>query len=296
MITWQRLDVIFLLLQYNIMRFISMNLGPKGAWSSRGAHAQSPRIPPAVQTLEAVDGHKKHYDLIMLVIANPSNIYTPLINQYWKRMIDATEKGGYSLKIFLLFGGDPRPTITIPSDSLIISNTQESLIPGIFLKTMYAFDHISKNYTYNHVLRTNVSSFFRLTNLMALQRTLPSTRFSGGFTGDSRRDTGLFINGAGIWLSADVVDAFLSADKGTLEYHIPDDVAISVFARSRFTVQTLPRLEPIAQHAVNFPHPPEYVLGILTSQMGDHYHVRCKHLGDRTRDLPILMGLMDRFN
>lgn len=267
-----------------------MNLGPKGAWSSRGTHAQSPRIPHAVQ---AVDGHKKHYDLIMLVIANPSNIYTPLINQYWKRMIDATEKGGYSLKIFLLFGEDPRPTIAIPSDSLIISNTQESLIPGIFLKTMYAFDHISKNYTYNHVLRTNVSSFFRLTNLMALQRTLPLARFSGGIIYD---DPVLHINGAGIWLSADVVDAFLCADKGTFKYSHADDGAISDFLKSRFTMQRLPRLEPIAEHDANFPHPPEYVLGILTSQMGNHYHVRCKHQGDRTRDLPILMGLMDRFN
>ena len=157
---------------------------------------------------------------------------------------------------------------------------------------MHAFDHISKNYTYNHVLRTNVSSFFHLRNLMILQRKLPLTCFSGGFTGDSRRETGLYVNGAGIWLSADVVDAFLSADKEVFRSTLlNDDVAIGVFVKTRFPVYSLPRLEPL-DHRM----PLEDALSVLASQMHSHYHARCKHQGDRTRDLPVLMGLMDRFN
>ena len=88
---------------------------------------------------------KTHVDIIVLVIASLSELYTPMIDQYWKRMIDVCEELYSNMKIYLVFGEDPGTAVAIPSGSMIISNTPESSAPGVLLKTIYAYDYIANN-------------------------------------------------------------------------------------------------------------------------------------------------------
>ena len=233
---------------------------------------------------------KKHVDIIVLVIASLSDLYTPMINEYWKRMIDVCEESCSNMKIYLVFGGDPETNVVIPSSSMIISNTPESSVPGVLLKTIYAYDYIAKKHTYRHVLRTNISSFLHIENTVSLQRTFPSKGFYGGVT--ARANSIMFVSGAGIWMSPDVADALVKA-KSELYYHLLDDVAIGAFLQHKIHMVSLPRIDSPYWGS----DPIDHVLDKLASDISalKHYHVRCKH-ADRSRDLELLTGLMNRFN
>ena len=233
---------------------------------------------------------KTHVDIIVLVIASLSELYTPMINEYWKRMIDVCEESYSNMKIYLVFGENPGTNVVIPSSSMIISNTYESIEPGILLKTIYAYDYIAKKHTYKHVLRTNISSFLHIGNTVSLQRTFPSKGFYGGVT--ARADRSMFVSGAGIWTSPDVTEAIVNARR-ELDYHLTDDVAIGALLQHKVRVVSLPRID--SPYSGN--DPIDRVLDKLAPDILTlkHYHVRCKHT-DRSRDLELLIGLMKRFN
>ena len=250
-----------------------------GAWNE----------PLGTQTL------KTHVDIIVLVIANLSDLYTPMVNEYWKRMIDVCEESYSNMKIYLVFGADPGTNVLIPSSSLIISNTPESYIPGVLLKTIYAYGYINKKYKYKHVLRTNLSSFLHIENTISLQRTLPSEGFCGGITSryeDNAVHPFTFVSGAGIWTSPDVTEAIVKAER-VLNYDLQDDVAIGAFLQYKIHMKSLPRLDSPYWGNEDI----DYVLNALASDISSskHYHVRCKH-ADRSRDLELLISLMNRFN
>jgi len=241
---------------------------------------------------------KTHVDIIVLVIANLSDLYTPMINEYWKRMIDVCEESYSNMKIYLVFGEDPGKNVLINSSSMIISNTPESYIPGVLLKTIYAYGYIGKKHKYKHVLRTNLSSFLHFENTISLQRTLPSEGFCGGIFG--QHDRIKFVSGAGIWTSPDVTEAIVNAES-VLNYDLQDDVAIGAFLQSKIHVVfqnlCLPRYLPRIDSPYLGNEDIDYVLNTLESDIfsSKHYHVRCKH-ANRSRDLELLISLMNRFN
>lgn len=75
----------------------------------------------------------------------------------------------------------------------------ESQIPGVITKTMKAIEYISISYDFDYVVRTNLSSFWNLNNLLPLLELLPKSGYYGGVV---PFDT--FVSGTGIIISKDV--------------------------------------------------------------------------------------------
>ena len=166
----------------------------------------------------------KKIDIIMLVIASRSNRYDNMINNYWSKMIHYSKRHNYNIKFFLIFGNDVRTDdLRIVNDDKLILNVKECYIPGILNKTIEAFKLINTMYDYKYIIRTNLSSFFILDNLILISNTLENTNIYVGVNGDHEGIP--FISGAGMWLSKDIVEYIIN-NRLSLDVNIIDDVAI----------------------------------------------------------------------
>jgi hypothetical protein len=76
---------------------------------------------------------------------------------------------------------------------------RESITPGMIEKTKRAMEYVNKRYDYDYLIRTNLSSFWNLTNLLKIKKLLPLTNYAGGVIVENR-----FISGTGIILTKDV--------------------------------------------------------------------------------------------
>lgn len=76
----------------------------------------------------------------------------------------------------------------------------ESTVPGVYLKTIRAMEYVLDYYpddSFDFVVRTNLSTFWNIPNLLRFLEDKPTTQFAGGFCNQG------FISGVAIILSKD---------------------------------------------------------------------------------------------
>lgn len=167
-------------------------------------------------------------DIIMLVIASRSEIYDQFINDYWYYLIKYIKENNFSIKIYLLFGNNTKTDdLKISENDKLILNTHESYIPGILIKTIESFKIINNSYHYKHIIRTNLSSFFIVKNILRISAKLNSVNIFAGVKGihTENNKNFCFISGAGYWLSSDNVNYILK-NSIRLNLNLIDDVSI----------------------------------------------------------------------
>ena len=124
-------------------------------------HAEYNNIKLNNEIIDIIPKYKK--DIILLVIASRSDFYDKLILNHWVRYIKYVEDKYENVKIYLIFGKDTN--IDIFNDireNILLLDTEDSLIPGIYNKTIKAFEKINLSYDYKYIFRTNLSSFIRI--------------------------------------------------------------------------------------------------------------------------------------
>jgi hypothetical protein len=57
-------------------------------------------------------------------------------------------------------------------DNYIYTKGEETFIPGIYIKTMKTIKYINEKYDYDFIVRTNLSTFWNLNNLMILKKNI----------------------------------------------------------------------------------------------------------------------------
>jgi hypothetical protein len=174
-----------------------------------------------------------HKDIIMLVIASRGDRYDRLINQYWSNLIRYIKKHNYNIKIYLLFGNDVETNdLQLQDDDKLILNRSETYIPGILNKTIDAFAIINSLYTYKHLIRTNLSSFFIIDQLIKISNTMNDNNIYNGVIGLYHDRITTFISGACMWLSRDNI-TYLLEHRANLDNNLIDDVSIGVLLQDK---------------------------------------------------------------
>jgi hypothetical protein len=121
----------------------------------------------------------------------------------------------------------------IEEEDHIFMKGNESIIPGILVKTKLALEYINNKYNYDYVIRTNLSSFWDLNNLLIFKNYLPRENLCCGYL-----TFNLFISGTGIILSYNVSKKITSLINENIIEH--DDVYISnLFANCKYTIQNI---------------------------------------------------------
>ena len=166
-------------------------------------------------------------DIVMLVIASRGNRYDKLINNYWSKLINYIKTNNINnIKIFLIFGNNVKTSdLNLNEEDKLILNTPENYIPGILDKTINAFTVINNSYNYKHIIRTNLSSFFILDNVIKRSNSLEDTNVYSGVNGVCGKTNIPFISGASMWLSRDNVQ-YIIDNQSSLDKKLIDDVAI----------------------------------------------------------------------
>jgi hypothetical protein len=158
-------------------------------------------------------------------------------------------------------------TLTFPGE--------ECLLPGVLEKTLKGFGFVLANYTFDFLLRTNISSFFVFPLLKGVLATLPRIGCYAGVQGHAAFP---FISGAGMCLSSDVV-LLLSQNRDALNGMILDDLSIAQFLNSLHYKQIpLRRFDFVYERDTS-----QDSVAIAAAQAQQTYHFRIKNMYDRER-------------
>jgi hypothetical protein len=165
------------------------------------------------------------YQIIILILTSENvGVYSDMksISRQYMQMAPENVKYFY-IQLKENIDGDNNDVIE-DGDHLFIKGT-ESLIPGIYHKTIKAIEYINNHYDYKMIMRTNLSSFLNPNNIIEYVEQCPEMDFAGGFWNDE----GKFITGTGIFLSRDVGNFLVNFEEknSQLSVQIEDDVLIS---------------------------------------------------------------------
>lgn len=198
--------------------------------------------------------------IIVLIIASSSDIYNIFID-LWREKIKCWKMGlcsGSSSVVYRFFFVFADPSLSLDvvcKDDCIYCKCEESLEPGIFLKTMMAIRFCENEFNYDFILRTNLSSFWNF-SVLSLEITSLNFDISIGTiflqVMDRNRldvnprwkdyferidsiypigfitDDFYFLDGAGFLLSREMIRLLLLPFPIEIWMDIPDDVAISI--------------------------------------------------------------------
>lgn len=170
-----------------------------------------------------ITNNKKYKLIILIISSNNIDAYIEMkkLTDIYMRLYKDEIK-----YFFIEFDQELQQSIKETENTLYFKGI-ESTIPGIFQKTIYAMEYININYDYEFVVKTNLSSFFHIENLLKYLSSIPKENFAGGFD-----CFGAFITGTGIFLSRDASNKLVDIGKYHLNSDAFDDVLITQLLRA----------------------------------------------------------------
>ena len=121
----------------------------------------------------------------------------------------------------------------IEEEDHIFMKGDESIIPGILVKTKLALEYINNKYNYDYVIRTNLSSFWDLNNLLIFKNYLPRQKMCCGHL-----PFNTFISGTGIIMSNDVSKKITPLINTRSSYN--DDLYITnLLSNCKYSIQNI---------------------------------------------------------
>lgn len=138
------------------------------------------------------------------------------------------------------------PQLPVPCEireDVIWTQSVENLIPGILNKTLLSFEHfLPRIGEFSYVVRTNLSSFYSFSRLLTYLKGFPETQCYAAFQGIYEGFP--FGAGAGIILSADLVEMLVERKQQLWNHFYIDDVAIGYFFyKEHVALMHVPRMD-----------------------------------------------------
>jgi hypothetical protein len=249
---------------------------------------------------------KPHYKAIVLLIASEDSANDCYILKkikpewkpvfpFFKAVHEQYINTNKDIRAFYVYGNTQ---VSRPSEhDLIFSNIPETNHPGILLKTVAALEYLSENFTYDYVIRTNLSTFWDLNKLLNRLDTLPASNCVRGtpmsLAVDSTRYN--FISGFDLVLSKDVVQVIIDNKQELVTQQVYinlEDLSIcdiiSKYTKHKFDT---PEILHLADDAQILELVDKTVVSIKnTGRVFDHYRV--KNRFDRQTDKLLMQKLL----
>jgi hypothetical protein len=238
--------------------------------------------------------HYKKRKINILAIASRNELYDKMIKVYWIPFISFIEKNYPNVHIYLVFGKDSFiDDLDIIKDNIIVSDSIENYVPGIFFKNIHAFKHLEKD-DYDYLIRTNMSSFIMIDRLISYIDTLNRYNI---YNGSAHYDVGSkykYILGWNICMSKDVVSYILNnkddENGENVIYKVNDDVCFGSILKDKYkTENTHDIMCWDKTHCTD-----EYIETLLQNNKFG-YLFRIKHFHDRNEDIKWLEKLTNIF-
>lgn len=195
--------------------------------------------------------------IIILIIANDYPQYYLDMQEIWRKYMNTHPnittffiKSDLTIESTIFFDKD--------ADTIFIKDS-ESLIPGIYNKTVASIDYCLRTMNFDYIYRTNLSSFLDLNRMYEFF--LSNKIDYGGYIGN--HEGILFSSGSGFILSREACNYLLHHSERS---ELPDDVIIAKIISNKYSPQFIPRYD---LYHVQIESLPKYI-----------FHIRCKSSND----------------
>ena len=226
---------------------------------------------------------RRHYNLIFLIIDSDDH---PVYKESRDIMRQYIHKFDNVLAYFIRFNEELTTEYAVDGDTLLMRG-KETFIPGILEKTIKAVEFCRANYSFDYIVRTNLSSFW---NIPKLQEKIRNTRIDNVLAYIGLYNKGIqFPAGAGFIMTQNMCNILVQY-KDVLLLKIPyiDDVAIGILLQSiKIPITPGSRCDIINEHETITM---EQVRAAVNS---DNYHYRIKGLHTRNFESRVHQMLCD---
>ena len=169
--------------------------------------------------------------LLILIIDNNSKPIYNICREIWR---SNAAKYPDDVKIYFLRSSESMcdDNITEQGDILHINMPLEDVNIAnieIIKKTLAATKFCLERWDFNFLIRTNLSSFYNIPNLIDLIENLPKKDIYAGFIGEYQDGDDLleFCSGAGCIMSKDICKILIDRENTVLKMPYPDDIWIA---------------------------------------------------------------------
>lgn len=180
---------------------------------------------------------KSKFKLIILIISSDNETVYAEMKEMSQKYLDlfktknSNDEGVSWYEYFYVeFNTNIEDDFFVEKNTIFVKG-DETLIPGLFEKTMKSMKYIFDNFEFSYLMRTNLSTFLNLENIHSFLFSLEEQNYQkyfGGFTIKDVVFTGKnVVSGTGIFASNDVVKYLISKYEDNREYELPDDVLYS---------------------------------------------------------------------
>jgi hypothetical protein len=184
---------------------------------------------------------KTHYKLIVLIIdSDDLPVYAHYRNTIKKYMNTSCNM----LSFFIRFDANLENDVKLENNTLFFKGN-DSMIPGILQKTIKAFNYCLDNYSFDFILRTNLSSFYNYRLLEKFVYSLKKNDMVFGFELWSYNIR--FPSGSCFIMSRDTIKLCANYDYKFM-YNYPDDVCIGeVITKYNMQISKMERYDYTSQ-------------------------------------------------
>jgi hypothetical protein len=160
------------------------------------------------------------FDFIFLIISSDNLECYKHMRNYIKKYFNLYKN---QIKYFFIELKNDLDCDICEKDDYIYVKGEECITPGMYIKTIKSMQYINENYNYDFIIRTNLSSFWNLDNLLILKQQFSLSNFCGGYIIFNE-----FITGTGLILSKDVC---INLSKNLIIVYEFEDVYLSKLLR-----------------------------------------------------------------
>ena len=225
---------------------------------------------------------KKHYRAILLVLAHEVDRYNPELYKFFKKVYELYLDTNPNIKVFFTYAG--KITFTPNEYDLVYPEVIETPIqPHATTKVINAMEYIDNNYSYDFLIRTNLSTFWNFESLLNRLDALPDKLC---FSGHRGMFSPPMVTGIGMIISKDIISKIIEhKNLINLPYnkqYIAEDRLISDFITNYLNVKIIPAYNVFFIEKLTTTEVDDYMETIIikaTNLNVDHF--RIKNLANR---------------
>lgn len=245
------------------------------------------------------------YKVILLVIASPDSssdrYFFKKIKPEWRPFFPVLKKVHQAymnevadIKMLFVYGKTVEPLDTNDLSYDVVENDY----PGIITKTLLAMEQVDKEYDYDFIIRTNLSTFWDLPKLAARLETLPKTMCMAGTPvvhKDMDETIHRYIAGFDLVMSRDIVKVLVENKQAIIEQKVcsmMEDLSLCTGARLYGNPVMITDHRNSCVAGLREFNMDTTVDSIYKSRNADHYRVKTN--GDRNVDKKLMHLLLLR--
>lgn len=233
----------------------------------------------------------RYYKTIILILASDNTPIYRKFREIYQEYLDTDP----DIKVLFVYGNSAKFR---PEEYDLVYDVEENYYPGMITKTVYALEHIDSHFQYDHLIRTNLSTFWDFRTLKKRLDRLPKEKCVTGsmrscvYNGQKSPD---YVSGVNLILSRDMVQKIVQNRSEIVSWDLPEDWSLSkIFIDHGIQPKhTSPNPIHFMEKFINFDR--DLVLREIQSARKlshDHYRIKNK---DRGIDIRIAETLLEEY-